>query len=664
MIKIIVLSVLFFVSLTAQSRTYHSFNDEWLFKKLDNPDNQFQKIRLPHTFNTTDADDGGSYYRGTALYKKTFSNPCAANEIPYIEFSSATTRAKVELNNQLLGIHEGGYTRFRFPLHKKYLRNKNEIKVTLDNKETDYIAPLGGDFSIFGGITRDVQLICAGLLHFDLDDYGSDGVYIKSNLDAEQNANVIIRTKLNNRFSRNLSAQLKMEIMDHQGKTISTQTFPLSLKKYSRDEQQYSVMINKPHLWNGVKDPALYTARLSIINKKSILDSINIHFGIRTIRIDANEGLFLNGAPYKAYGVNLHLSQRPGKGTAVTRDEELEDFKMLDELKMTAIRLSHYPHPQAIYQHANQTGYLVWSEIPLVATLSHNPEFLNNAIQQLKEMIRQNYNHPSVFVWGLGNEIYNADENANAILKRLQQVAKEEDPDRFSVYANCCGPVTQPIATHTDLSASNIYHGWYPQQSGTMNEWLDQAHAELNGRALAVSEYGAGGSALHQEDPPTRPITDSNWHPEQYQSIVHEQSWQAIESKPYLWASFIWVAFDFASDSRKEGDQLGINDKGLITYDRKTKKDAYFWYQANWSTKPVAYITSRRFNYRKSPDATVKVYSNQNELQLHLNGKLISSQKVQDKIATWKIHLTKGKNLIQVKTSDGIAGDSIEWNLE
>lgn len=651
-------------SVCSIARDNYPINDSWQFKKIDGNDD-FVKVDLPHTFNAHDADDGGSYYVGPAQYNKTFTAPCSKDELLYIDFEGSALRTEVSVNGTKIGRHDGGYTKFRFQIPQDLLKKQNQLTVDVNNANFEQIAPLGGDFSVFGGIYRPVQLICVNALHFNLDDYGSDGIYIKPIIENTNQAKVEIKSGISNYAAVSENAVLELAIVAPNGQQVASKKVDFQAKKSTTQTIVSSFNISSPHLWQGVDDPALYELQAKLIAKNVTTDVKRIKFGIRQVEIDREKGLFLNGQPYSVYGVNLHLSQRPGKGTAVSKEEEQEDFRILDELGLTGIRLVHYPHPQPIHEHADKRGYLTWSEIPIVAMVKNTPEFIENAKNQLREMIRQSYNHPSVFVWGLGNEVYEASDDVNAVFNALQKTAKEEDPDRFTVYANCCDQLTQSIALHADLTASNIYHGWYPQQEGNMGNWLDEAHKQLKdkSRALAISEYGAGGSVKHQEDPPVRPKTDSFWHPEQYQNLVHEQSWQAISSKDYLWASFIWVAFDFASDGRKEGDRVGINDKGLITYDRKIKKDSFYWYKAHWSTEPVVYITSQRFSERTESKANVKVYSNQNELELTLNGKVISKKQVQNKICNWDIELKSGGNYIEVKAVNSGVADAVEWTL-
>lgn len=660
---IYILPLLFLLGSSVSARTYHPINEDWHFKKLDKSAAQLQSVNLPHTYNALDADDGGSYYRGPALYKRDLQLLCASDETAYIEFDGAATRTEVFVNSRFIGRHDGAYTAFRFRIPKEFVQTKNTLSVITDNSHFETVAPLGGDFSVFGGIYADVRLVCVREVHFDMEDYGSTGVYVSSSLTGKQ-AELNISLRLKNLSSEHRQGYLNIDVIAPDNNKPQREQIAYNLNASELKVFKHTVKIDNPVLWDGVNNPALYTLRSRVISQAGVeLDSIDTPFGIRTIEIDAQKGLLLNGKIYRAHGVNLHHSQRPGKGNAVSAEERAQDFRILDDLGVTALRLAHYPHPQAVYHHADQQGYLVWSEIPLVAKANASAEFIGNIEDQLREMIRQNYNHPSVFVWGLGNEIYDAGPEAQKVMQRLQQLAKSEDPNRYTVYANCCGAVDQAIAVITDLNASNIYHGWYPQQKGEMGAWLDEAHAKLGKRALAVSEHGAGGSVLHQEDPPARPETTAMWHPEQYQSLVHEANWLAMKSREYLWASFVWVAFDFASDGRSEGDRAGINDKGLVTYDRLTKKDAFYWYKANWSAEPVLHITSRRLKSRKTAEVEVKVYSNLDELVLFVNNRKISAQHSDNNIFKWKITLEKGQNVVKVRATNSTLEDVVSWEL-
>jgi beta-galactosidase len=421
--------------------------------------------------------------------------------------------------------------------------------------------------------------------------------------------------------------------------------------------------VERPKLWNGVADPYLYTTRVEILQPAAAAqDSIDIATGLRDIRLDADRGLLLNGKPYDVHGPNLHLAMRPGKTVAVTNTEIEDDIAMFEEMGSTALRLAHYQHDPHTYDVADRKGLLLWTEAPFVSEISGSDAFLLNASQQLRELIRQNHNHPSVFMWGLGNEIYKVDADSAKVLDAMQKLAHAEDPSRPTAYANCCGPIDGPQAMHTDLIGSNVYFGWYTGEFSDLGPWLDKNHNVRPTAPQAISEYGAGASVIHQQDPPRRPKTTDRWHPEQYQTLYHEAAWRQLRDRPWLWGKFIWVGFDFPSAGRNEGASAGFNNKGLVTYDRKTKKDAYYWYRANWTTKPMVYITSRRFTVRSEPDVDVKVYTNQPSVTLRVNGMAQSVETLNDRVAVWQTKLQPGRNLIEV--TSGEVSDRVEWTYD
>jgi hypothetical protein len=625
---------------------------------------RWKPVTVPHTFNVDDAADGGSYYRGPSWYKTTFISTTKQDERTFIEFGGAAIRADVYINKKFVGRHEGGFSRFRFDISDVIRPGKNDLSVRVDNSRFDYIAPLGGDFSIYGGLYQGVKLVKVSPVHIDLLDYASDGVYVHTKDVSTASASADVEMLLRNSSPEASAIDLVVELQNRDGKIVKRSSKAVNLAANSTLKTKTSLLVQQPRLWNGIHDPYLYTVTVKLRQQKKLLDEVVQQIGFRSITFDAQKGLVLNGSPYKVYGVNTHLTQRPDKGTAVSAEDMKEDFEILDELGLTGIRLAHYQHPQYIFDHADKKGYLIWTEMPLVSEVNASDEFIENAKQQLKELIRQNYNHPSVFVWGIGNEIYKADADANRVLDIIHNEATKEDASRPTVYANCCGSVTASIASHSPLNASNIYNGWYKNQTGSMLEWGRAAHAAIPNRPLAISEYGAGGSIYHHEIPPQPPETTGMWHPEEYQTLFHKKAWRDLEQMDFLWASFLWLAFDIASDGRSEGDQYGINDKGLVTFDRKTKKDSFYWYKANWSKQPVLHIESKRYSERSSPAIDVSVVSNLSSARLYLNGKLVSEQSVVDHELLWSgMMLKPGKNLIKVVGSDGKTSDKAEFFL-
>jgi beta-galactosidase len=364
-------------------------------------------------------------------------------------------------------------------------------------------------------------------------------------------------------------------------------------------------------------------------------------------------------------GANLMHSARPGRGTAVTEEEIAEDFEILRDMGSTGVRLVHFQHPAAAYEEADRLGLAAWTEIGINSEIEPTAAFRANAEQQLRELIAQSYNHPSVVMWGIGNEVYSEDPSVAALLKELHQAAQETDPTRPTVYAHCCQADDHPKAMVTDLIGFNRYFGWYPDQAGnTIGKWAETFHSAHPQRAFAVSEYGAGASILHQEDPPRQVVPTSGWHPEQFQALYHERNWRELADKPYLFATFVWTAFDLASAGRHEGDRRGINDKGVVTYDRKVRKDAFYWYRANWSDQPTLHITSRRFALRHDPDVEVKAYTSGRAATLLLNGAVISSQAANDHVLRWNVTLRRGLNRIEVRDEESGLSDTVKWRYE
>ncbi len=380
-----------------------------------------------------------------------------------------------------------------------------------------------------------------------------------------------------------------------------------------------STTLIRPRLWDGRSDPYLYRVRVRVIDEASgaTVDRVEQPLGLRQFRVDPVAGFFLNGHPLDLHGVACH-QDRLDKGWATSDADRAEDVGLISDLGATFVRLAHYQHPPGTYDLLDRLGLIAWSEIPLVSRVADSPAFFENVRQQLVELIRQNYNHPSVLFWGLYNEV--ADDPATrALVRELVELAHAEDATRLTAAASCLSEGAD-IHFLPDVIAFNKYFGWYDGRTGDLGPWADAFHGAYPTRAVGISEYGAGASIhQHSEDPPP-PSTLGPWHPEEYQALVHEGCWSQLKARPFLWTKVVWNMFDFACDSRHEGDTPGRNDKGLVTYDRGTRKDAYYWYQAHWSSAPVLYITGRRHVNRSTATVTVKVYSNLDAVQLAVNG--------------------------------------------
>jgi len=646
-----------------QVRATMPLDTDWLFKKEDSQ--AWQAVTLPHSFDT---GDGASPqpYRGKALYRRTLDLPRqGGGRRHFLEFDGAMLVTEVRVNGKHAGRHAGGFARFRFDVTPWLKPGRNDIEVSVDNAPDGDVAPLGGDYTMFGGLYRQIRLVSTGEVHFDMLDYGGPGVYFKATGVTPQRASLAWTARVANDRASAVRAVVTARLRDAGQRVVATARKTVTLPPRSVIDVALDSVLASPRLWQGTRDPYLYTseAELSADGGPALAqDWLSFQAGIRDIRLDPARGVLLNGAPYPVHGVNVHQTALSGKGPAVSNADIEADYRILAELGVTGLRYAHYQHPQHAYELADRNGWLVWTELPLTASISGTEAFQRNSVQQLRELIRQNSNHPSVMVWGLGNEIYKVDADSASVLALLQRVARKEDDSRPTAYANCCAPIDGPQASHTDAVGSNVYYGWYDGEFGDLGPFLDRNRARRPGTPLSVSEYGAGGSALQQEDPPRRPKPDARWHPEQYQALYHEAAWPQLAARPWLWANFIWVGFDFPSAGRNEGDRPGFNDKGLVSFDRSVKKDAYYWYQANWSTRPMAHITSRRHAQRQAAEAQVKVYSNQASASLRLNGIELGTQPVVGRMAVWQVRLAPGANRVEVTA--GSASDSVEWQYQ
>ena len=631
-------------------------------EQSDHDDRAWATVSLPHTFNGVDGEAGGAYYRGPAWYRRELRlTNFAAGQRRFLQFDGATLVADVWVNGQHVGQHRGGYAVFRFDVSAQLHAGLNHIAVRVDNAPQPDVSPLGGDFTVFGGLTRGVSLITVAEPHFDLMDDGGPGISWATPGLSPEPSSAQTHLHVNARVQGAGLATMRLKLLDGKGRVLQTQQQALPKDGAPLRIVDAAMTLEQAHRWQGVRDPYLYRLRAELVRGHRVTDRVEVPVGIRHIAVDAQRGFLLNGQPYPLHGVNLFHSGRPGKGLAVSAAEMDEDAAILSEMGVNALRLVHFQHPQHMLDLADRHGWLVWTEIPLNSAMAETPEFRANLAQQLRELIKQNQQHPAVAVWGVGNEVYRSDAPVRELLGQLNEQSHQLDPTRPTVYAHCCAEDDDPMSRQTTLIGFNRYYGWYDGEFEDFGRWADRVHAQTPERPMAISEYGAGASALQQADPPTRPVTTSAWHPEQYQALFHESYWRQISQRPYLWGSFVWVAFDLASAGRHEGDRAGINDKGLVSYDRKTRKDAFYLYQAQWSTKPFVHITSRRYTPRPAGTVDVKVYSNAAQVTLQLDGVALPTQTVEQGIAVWRgVPLPAGRHSITARTDQG-ATDQVEW---
>jgi beta-galactosidase len=626
-------------------------------------DSGWTTVELPHTWNAVDGQDGGNnYFRGTGWYRVRFKAQAAwADHQVYLQFDGVNRRADVYLNGHLLGTHTGGFARFRFDATPDVRPGAENVIAVRVNNEGNAVAPTVADFTFFGGIYRGVSLLVTDRLQIETLDYASPGVYLKQVRVSPERADLSVTVKLSNHERQAADLRVRTLVADAKGATVKDAESSSKLDAGGKGQVVQRFTLERPRLWDGLRDPYLYRVYVEVYEHNALRDRVEQPLGLRFFAVDPNEGFFLNGRYLSLHGVCRH-QDRLDKGWAISAADEREDFALIREMGANAIRVAHYQQSQLWYTLADEQGVVIWAEIPFVGDAIDTPAFFDNAKGQLRELIRQNYNHPSIMFWGVGNET--RQPAADSLLSQLAVEVRLEDPTRPSTYASDhADEDTKNL--HTDLLAFNRYFGWYSRSTADFAAWVDGAHEQFPRASIGISEYGAGASVRQHELNPARPDPGGHWHPEEYQAAFHEAYWNAIRARRFLWATFVWNMFDFAADQRDEGDTPGRNDKGLVTYDRKTRKDAFFWYKANWSEQPVLYITSRRFNERAQPTTPVKIYSNADTVEMFVNGISQGKRTGEGHIFRWaSVTLKPGANTVEARAARN--GQKLEdrcvWN--
>jgi beta-galactosidase len=541
----------------------------------------------------------------------------------------------------------------------------NVIAVRVTNARDEDIPPVSADFTFFGGIYRSVRLLGLNPLSISPIDDASPGVYVKqANVSADR-AELEITTKLRNAGTADKNADVTAEILDADDQPVQTIGAPTQVAAGGAADSVQRVAIARPHLWDGRNDPYLYHVRVSVSDGGNLVDRVTQPLGIRFFRVDPEQGFFLNGRSYPLHGVNRH-QDRLDMGWAISLEQHEEDFDLIMEMGCTAVRLAHYQHAQEFYDLCDGGGLVVWAEACLVNSVTPSQAFDDAAKQQLRELIKQSYNHPSICFWSLYNELGQGvrlkgqelalqERHQIELVRQINALSHQLDPTRLTTAATNRPEPDHPLNLIPDVIAFNRYDGWYSKSLAAWPGELEKIHAGQPGRCVGISEYGAGASIYQHEIDPAQPKTAGAWHPEEWQCLVHEAAYGAMKRRPYLWCTFLWNMFDFASDGRHEGDHLGINDKGLVTYDRKTRKDAFYFYKANWTTEPFVYITDRRFTPRNVAIGPVKVYSNCDSVELKLNGQSMGVKTADDHAFIWPdITLIRGDNRLEaIGTHEG-----------
>ena len=631
----------------------------------------WQEVNLPHTWNAEDALSGElDYYRGPAWYEKELALPAAyQDQRLFLLFEGSNAVTDVFVNHRFAGRHEGGYTAFCLEITDLIkLDTLNTLSVKVNNAYDASLMPLTGDFNHYGGLYRPVHLLVKPSTCISPLDYASSGVYIRQDTVSEAQAQITVTTLVSNTAPLG-TYTVQVQVQDTAGQTVAQTQQKQTIKTGTTASFATGLTIEQPHLWQGKRDPYLYQTVVSLQNEAGeVLEETVQPLGLRYFRLDADRGFFLNGQYLDLQAVNRH-QDRAGKGSAISKVDMREDLQIMLEMGVNAVRLAHYPHADYFYHLCDSAGIIVWTEIPwlgpggyLAQSYIASQAFEQNGKQQLREMIRQRYNHPSIFFWGLYNEVKPDWDDPYAYMQTLDSLAHVLDPDRLTVAATFQDNPTNAL---TDAIGWNKYFGWYGGEPSEIGAWADEMHRQQPSQPLALGEYGAGASIRHHEDSLQAPDPGGDWHPEGWQAYFHEQHWPQLQERPFLWGKFIWLMFDNGAAHRREGDRIGINDKGLVSFDRKTKKDAYYYYQAQWTEGPMVYIADRRFTQRKQAKTEIKVYSNQLTVTLYHNGQKVGKmQESQPGVFQHTLTLAEGENQVSVKTTGKQAlSDSVTWQV-
>ncbi|MFV0554726.1 MAG: glycoside hydrolase family 2 protein [Mangrovibacterium sp.] len=688
---ILVLTALM-LSLFAQARKVENFNDGWSFKKGPfNESNsvlttnfmggQWSDVKIPHTWNAKDmqtpmANMSGfrnpqeRFYTGEAMYRKSYTPDASQKDKRvFLRFEGVGSVATVYVNNQFAGHHKGAFSAFAVEISRLLkFDEENEIIVVADNTMRPDVIPVNNVlFGVYGGIYRDIALITTDQINIAVDDYASPGLYISQENVSAKSANVQVRIKLDNKTGQKQNVKLLTTIYEADGKKVKAKKeTTLALSPQGRQFINQQISIAKPRLWQGLEDPYLYKSVTQVIADGKVIDEVVQPLGLRHFELKTGDGMYLNGKKVNMYGVCRHQDWWE-KGSALTAKEHAADLEIIKELGATTIRFAHYQQAEYIYAKCDSIGFIVWAEIPFVNSVTTQES--DNAKQQLTELIRQNYNHPSIYTWGLHNEVYTPFEQTIPLTTELNDLAKTEDPGRYTVSVTGYNKVAATANNNADIQGINHYFGWYGGKISDIEAWAEKVAKDFPDHKVIFSEYG-GEANIEQQKEIVGEVGDCCGYNKKYYETFgtkfHEIHWGVLEKSDFLLASYIWNTFDFATPMSSQGGVHSRNMKGLVTFDRKTKKDPFYWYKANWSNEPVLYITQRRAVYRENEYTPVTVYSNIGTPQLFVNGKEITDFTP----GTTDVHfvfnnvqLKEGENIVEVKRNNNGTEytDKIVW---
>lgn len=687
------LSVTFGFSSSAQTRNIADFNKDWQFYKANNttfftdfPNGSkyyesqgqwtglevWENVTLPHTYNKDDMQKDRNFFEGKGVYKKKFSvDASQKDKRTFIKFEGVGSVAQLFVNDNYIGEHKGGYSMFVFEITNSLSYDKeNTITVISDNTARKDVLPINQFlFPIYGGIYRPVHLITTNKTNFVVTDQAGPGIYIRQRNVSAKQADIIVESKIETKEKTVQDVEVAIEVADALGRVVLTQKRPVKVSPQGVTYFNHTLQMKNPRLWDGIRDPYLYaiTARILVGGKE--VDNVRQPLGIRTFEIQAGKGMFLNGKHYPMYGVCRHQDEL-GYGSALSFAQHKRDMQMIREVGATTVRLAHYQQSSDMYALADSLGLLIWAEIPFVNRVSYYEN--DNAKQQMTELVKQNFNHPSIYVWGLHNEVYSrtADEQVPVLSRELNDIAKTLDPDRMTVAVTGYNVIDRQENLAADIQGINHYFGWYGGKIEDLGPWAERVQRDFPAYKVILSEYGADGNIDIGQEEVVKPkdVVTGKSFPENYQTETHIQQWAAIENNPIIAASYVWNMFEFAVPAWNRGGVNARNLKGLVTFDRKRKKDAFYWYKANWNPEPMIYLANRRDDKRTKRETKIQVFSNLSGVDLEVNGARYTAKPgVNNK--HWVVEgveLKTGENKIVAKgKSNGLEmTDEMIWILE
>ena len=663
------------LDLGGQNRQDISLNEGWGYHSIFEVAKKapFEPVTLPHTWNVRFIPGTVRYDRAMNVYNRTLTiTPEMMGKRLFLYFEGVNSVASVFINRHIVGEHKGGYLAFCYEITDFVNQGDNLLEVWASNAFRTDVLPISGDFNVYGGIHRPCHLIVTEQDCIRPDFYASPGVLIRQSNVSAQQADLDIETFLSLKSGKNLS--LKAEVKDGAGNVVDSSNVAAK-----GDVAHIPLSLQNPHLWQGKQDPYLYTVEVSLMDGDKVVDQVCQQTGLRSFYVDPNQGFFLNGKHLDLVGFNRH-DDFDGRGSALLPEHYKKDMELILESGATFMRLAHYPHNEEMYRLSDENGIVLWTEIPFCGPggmaytgFLNTPGFKENARQCAHELVYQKFNHPSICFWAIFNEVLVDKDNfvgyddPTEFFKEINAIYKGLDSSRLTTFATCVD--TKLYLGIADLLAWNKYFGWYSDAVGKADKFFDNAKEEAAGTPVGVSEYGAGAS-INQHSWPLDDANkaDGHFHPEEAQAVCHEGNWACFSARPYLWCKTIWHFADIQSYQRKEGEKDGFNDKGLITYDRSTKKDAFWFYKANWNPEPMIYIASRRFTDRTEALTDVRVYTNLKEVTLYINGKKIGKMKPDSiRRALFNgVTLQPGQNVIRVEGKSGkqLVSDECTWNLK